>query len=77
MIDYYVIYYVVVLIKIFNGQGENERGVSKTFSFNIIESFLDKFDLDLICRAHQVVENGYEFFTNRQLITIFSGPNYC
>ena len=60
-----------------NGWGENERGVSVTFSANIVESFLDKFDLDLICRAHQVVENGYEFFANRQLVTIFSAPNYC
>ena len=57
--------------------GENERGVSYTFSKKIVEDFLDKFDLDLICRAHQVVENGYEFFADRQLVTIFSAPNYC
>jgi serine/threonine-protein phosphatase PP1 catalytic subunit len=24
-----------------------------------------------------VVEDGYEFFANRQLVTIFSAPNYC
>ena len=60
-----------------NGWGENERGVSVTFSVQIVEAFLDKHDLDLICRAHQVVENGYEFFANRQLVTIFSAPNYC
>lgn len=39
--------------------------------------FLRKNDLDLICRAHQVVEDGYEFFCNRQLVTLFSAPNYC
>ncbi|KAL3242032.1 hypothetical protein MRX96_021565 [Rhipicephalus microplus] len=27
--------------------------------------------------AHQVVEDGYEFFAKRQLVTIFSAPNYC
>lgn len=32
--------------------------------------------MGLICRAHQVVEDGYEFFSNRQLVTLFSAPNY-
>lgn len=27
--------------------------------------------------ALQVVEDGYEFFAKRQLVTIFSAPNYC
>lgn len=39
--------------------------------------FLQKHDFDLICRAHQVVEDGYEFFAKRQLVTLFSAPNYC
>ena len=63
--------------KLASGWGENERGVSVTFSPQVVEEFLDKHDLDLICRAHQVVENGYEFFANRQLVTLFSAPNYC
>ena len=25
----------------------------------------------------QVVEDGYEFFAHRQLVTLFSAPNYC
>lgn len=25
----------------------------------------------------QVVEDGYEFFAQRKLITLFSAPNYC
>jgi len=57
--------------------GENERGVSYVFGPEIISVFLKKQDLDLICRAHQVVEEGYEFFAKRQLVTLFSAPNYC
>lgn len=59
------------------GWGENDRGVSWTFSADIVEKFLYKNDLDLICRAHQVVEDGYEFFAQKQLVTVFSAPNYC
>jgi serine/threonine-protein phosphatase PP1 catalytic subunit len=60
-----------------SGWGENDRGVSFTFGADIVEKFLRKHDLDLICRAHQVVEDGYQFFAKRQLITLFSAPNYC
>ncbi|KAJ7954718.1 Serine/threonine-protein phosphatase [Quillaja saponaria] len=59
------------------GWGVNDRGVSYTFGADRVTDFLQKQDLDLICRAHQVVEDGYEFFANRQLLTIFSAPNYC
>eukprot|EP00828_Plagiopyla_frontata_P035294 TRINITY_DN4627_c0_g1_i1.p4 TRINITY_DN4627_c0_g1~~TRINITY_DN4627_c0_g1_i1.p4 ORF type:complete len:137 (-),score=19.13 TRINITY_DN4627_c0_g1_i1:140-550(-) len=59
------------------GWAESERGVSYVFNQEIVQIFLKKNDLDLICRAHQVVEDGYEFFGKRQLVTLFSAPNYC
>ncbi|KAJ6808969.1 serine/threonine-protein phosphatase PP1-like isoform X1 [Iris pallida] len=59
------------------GWGMNDRGVSYTFGPDKVADFLSKHDLDLVCRAHQVVEDGYEFFADRQLVTIFSAPNYC
>ncbi|KAH0896378.1 hypothetical protein HID58_045946 [Brassica napus] len=59
------------------GWGMNDRGVSYTFGPDKVAEFLIKNDMDLICRAHQVVEDGYEFFADRQLVTIFSAPNYC
>ncbi|KAL4380097.1 hypothetical protein GQ457_02G038810 [Hibiscus cannabinus] len=58
------------------GWADSDRGISCTFGADIVAAFLEKNDLDLICRGHQVVEDGYEFFANRKLVTIFSAPNY-
>ena len=41
------------------GWGNNMRGVSYTFGHDVIEEFLAKNDLDLICRAHQVLVTRY------------------
>ena len=49
-----------------SGWGRNARGVSYTFGHDVVEEFLETHDLDLICRAHQVVEDGYEFQANRR-----------
>ncbi|KHG01787.1 Serine/threonine-protein phosphatase PP1 [Gossypium arboreum] len=58
------------------GWADSDRGISSTFGADVVAEFLDKSDLDLICRGHQVVEDGYEFFASRRLVTIFSAPNY-
>ncbi|KAG6336674.1 hypothetical protein ID866_2421 [Astraeus odoratus] len=56
---------------------DNERGVSYCFGKAVINDFLARYDMDLICRAHMVVEDGYEFWNDRTLVTVFSAPNYC
>lgn len=48
-----------------------------SFGADVVQHILGRENLDLVVRAHQVVEDGYEFFANRQLVTIFSAPNYC
>ncbi|KAI5449044.1 type 1 serine/threonine-protein phosphatase catalytic subunit glc7 [Naganishia albida] len=58
------------------GWAESPRGIGYSFGPDVITKFLQKFDLDLIARAHQVVEDGYEFCAKRQCVTIFSAPNY-
>jgi serine/threonine-protein phosphatase PP1 catalytic subunit len=59
------------------GWAENDRGVSFVFGPDVVANFLEEHDLDLCVRAHQVVEDGYEFFAGRRLVTLFSAPNYC
>jgi|688.fasta_scaffold200926_2 serine/threonine-protein phosphatase PP1 catalytic subunit len=61
-----------------DGWSDNfERGISYYYGRNVIDLFLNKNEFDLICRSHQVVEDGYEFGYEKKLITIFSAPNYC
>ena len=33
--------------------------------------------LSISLNLFKVVEDGYEFFAKRQLVTLFSAPNYC
>ena len=56
--------------------GPNERNISVTFSKDYVKNFVEKNNLDLLCRAHQVVEEGFEFFADMKLVTIFTAPNY-
>jgi len=58
------------------GWAANDRGVSYTFSVKEVKGFLAAHDLELIVRAHEVVQDGYELFGNRRLVTVFSAPNY-
>ena len=36
-----------------------ERGISFYYGVNVVNLFLNKYDIDFICRSHQVVEEGY------------------
>ncbi|CAJ0586990.1 unnamed protein product, partial [Mesorhabditis spiculigera] len=60
----------------FESWGPNTRGISMTYGIEAADEFLDRFGLDLICRAHQVVEDGYEFAHEKRVLTLFSAPNY-
>ncbi|KRY70733.1 Serine/threonine-protein phosphatase PP1 [Trichinella pseudospiralis] len=59
------------------GWMRSNRGVSYKFGPDVVEEFCQRMEVDLIARAHQVVENGWEFFADTKLVTIFSAPNYC
>jgi len=53
------------------------RGRSKVFSSHAIHSFLSSTHLSLICRSHGFAQEGYRFYAQQGLLTIFSAPNYC
>lgn len=56
---------------------KNDRGVSYCFGKKHVNHFLSMFNMDLIVRGHMVVEDGYQFFNKRKLVTVFLAPNYC
>ena len=57
----------------------SERGTSYTFGPDVVDTFLARNKLELICRAHQVTQKGYEFpfYRNKSIVTVFSAPLYC
>jgi len=57
--------------------GRSERGVSHSFGHVAFEKFLIHNNFDLMVRAHQICQDGYEFFHKQSGLTLFSAPNYC
>ena len=48
------------LFNIIDGEwGDNDRGVSYIFSDKVVKRLVEKYDIDLIVRGHQVMEDGY------------------
>uniref|UniRef100_A0AC35F561 Serine/threonine-protein phosphatase n=1 Tax=Panagrolaimus sp. PS1159 TaxID=55785 RepID=A0AC35F561_9BILA len=52
------------------------RAVSHVFGEDAVQSKTKQLGIDMVIRAHQVVEFGYAFFANRQLVTVFSAARY-
>jgi serine/threonine-protein phosphatase PP1 catalytic subunit len=61
-----------------SGFADSERGRGYTFGADAVEKFLDQNDLDLVCRAHQVVSNGFDFPLSpaQTVVTVFSASDY-
>lgn len=57
----------------------NRRGYSFSFGFDVVKQFLEKNQLKLIIRGHQLVLDGYEFpfYPKKTIMTLFSAPKYC
>ncbi len=59
------------------GWGLSPRGAGFLFGSDIVTHFNRNNDLSLIARAHQLVMEGYKEMFERQIVTVWSAPNYC
>ena len=55
----------------------NSRGAGWIFGHKVVDQFNLLNEVSLIVRAHQLVQEGYIFWFNEQLVTLWSAPNYC
>ncbi|KAH9709232.1 serine/threonine-protein phosphatase PP2A-2 catalytic subunit [Citrus sinensis] len=59
------------------GWGISPRGAGYTFGQDIASQFNHTNGLSLISRAHQLVMEGYNWCQDKNVVTVFSAPNYC
>ena len=59
------------------GWGLSPRGAGFLFGGDVVAAFNRTNGVDLICRSHQLVMDGYKAMFAESLVTVWSAPNYC
>ena len=60
-----------------DGWGVSPRGAGYLFGGDACRHFNRQNGLGFVCRAHQLVMEGYRWMFSHNLLTIWSAPNYC
>ncbi|OQS53468.1 serine/threonine protein phosphatase PP2A [Ecytonucleospora hepatopenaei] len=60
-----------------NGWGVSPRGAGYVFGKDVTDKFLEKNKIKMICRGHQLVDQGFSWAHEDTCVTIFTAPNYC
>jgi len=59
------------------GFSESFRGLGiKSFGEDVFNDFMKEYNLKYLIRAHEVFPEGYRWFFNERLLSIFSSANY-
>ncbi|KAH0785832.1 serine/threonine-protein phosphatase PP-X isozyme 2 [Histomonas meleagridis] len=53
------------------------RGAGFLFGGDVVKEFNEQNKISFICRAHQLMMEGYDLMFDETLATIWSAPNYC
>lgn len=59
------------------GWGVSPRGAGYLFGSDVVSNFNHSNGIDMICRAHQLVMEGFKWHFNETVLTVWSAPNYC
>ena len=59
------------------GWGVSPQGAGYLFGSDVVSQFNAANDIEMICRAHQLVMEGYKWHFNETVLTVWSAPNYC
>jgi serine/threonine-protein phosphatase 4 catalytic subunit len=59
------------------GSKPSPRGAGVLFGGDVVKEFNHVNQLTFICRAHQLMMDGYSVLFDDSLATVWSAPNYC